>query len=71
MDRMEYLEQISDQKGRKPDPERAKTIKNMLSQDNVTMLQAFLGQASYYSIYIPKMYELRDPLNEITKKGKK
>ena len=57
--------------GRKPDPERVKAIKNRPSPDNVTKLQAFLGLASYYSIYIPKMYELRAPLNELLKKGKK
>ena len=33
-------------------------------------LQAFLGLASYYSIYIPKMYELRASLNELLKKVK-
>ena len=43
----------------------------MPSPDNVTKLQAFLGLASYYSIYIPRMYELRAPLNELLKKGKK
>ena len=58
-------------KARKPDPERAKAIKNMPPPDNVTKLQAFLGLASYYSIYIPKMYKLRAPLNELLKKGKK
>ena len=35
----------------------------------MTKLQAFLGLANYY---IPKMYELRDPLYELVKKkGKK
>ena len=68
---MKYLGQIIDQMGRKPDPERAETIKNMPSPDNATKLQAFLGLASCYRIYIRKMYELRAPLNERLKKGKK
>ena len=67
---MKYMVQIIDQKGRKPDPERAKAIKNMPSLDNVTKLQAFLHLTSY-GIYILKMYELVAPLNEILKKGKK
>ena len=71
MDRMKYLGLIFDQKGRKPYPERAKAIKTVPSPDNVTKLQAFRGLASYYSIYIPKMYELRTPLNELLKKDKK
>ena len=71
MERMKYLGQIIDQKSKKPDPERAKAIKNMPSPDNVTKLQAFLGLASYYSIYILKIYELRAPLNELLKKCEK
>ena len=64
MHRIEYLGLIIYQKNRKSDPERGKTIKNVSSSDNVTKLQAFLSIASYYSIYIPKLYELRAPLNE-------
>ena len=36
--------------------------------DNVTKQQSFLGLANY--MYIPKMYNLRAPLNELLKKSK-
>ena len=68
---MKYLGQMINQRGRKLNLERAKAIKNMPSRDNVMKLQAFLGHASYYSKYILKIYELRTPLNELLKKGKK
>ena len=70
MERMKYLGQIIDQKGIKPVPERAKILKNMSSQDNVTKLQAYLRLESYI-IYMPEMYEPRVPLDELLKKGKK
>ena len=57
-------------KGRKPDPERAKAIKNMLSSDNVTKLQALVDLARYYSIYIAEMNEPRASFNEVLKMDK-
>ena len=62
---VKYLGQIIDDNGRRPDPERAEVIKNMPSPNNVTNLPAFLGLANYYSIYIPKMYDLRTPFNDL------
>ena len=59
MKKIKYLGQIIDCNGRKQDPERAEAIKNMPAPDNVAKLQAFLGLVSYYSIYIPKMYDMR------------
>ena len=38
MERMKYLGEIIDQKGRKPNPERMKAMKNMPSPDNITNL---------------------------------
>ena len=70
MNKIKYLGQITDHEGRKPDPNRAEAIRNMPTPDNVTNLQSFLGLANYYSMYIPKMCDLRAPLNELLKKGK-
>lgn len=71
MERITYLGQVIDSEGRKPDPQRADAIKNMPAPDTVAKLQSFLGLAQYYAIYIPKMYDLRAPLNELLKKDKK
>ena len=71
MQEIQYLGQIINKEGRKPDPRRTDAIKNMPAPDNVAKLQSFLGLAQYYGIYIPKMYELRAPLNELLKKNVK
>lgn len=71
MNKIEYLGQIIDHKGRKPNPNRTEAIRNMPIPNNVTKLQLFLDLANYYSLYIPKMHKSRAPLNELLRKGKK
>ena len=56
MSKIKSLGQIIDQEARKPDL-------NMPTPDYVTKLQSFLGLANYYSAHIPKIHELRAPLN--------
>ena len=65
------LGQIINHEGRRPNPKRTETIKNMPIPDNVTKLQSFLGLANYYNLYIPNMHELRAPLNKLLSKNKK
>ena len=43
----------------------------MPTPKNVVTLQAFLGLANYYGIYIPKMHKFRAPLNKLLKNGAK
>ena len=69
MSEIKYLGQIIDSDGRRPDPARAEAIKSMSPPQNVVKLQAFLGLANYYGIYIPKMHNLRALLNKLLKKG--
>ncbi len=64
MGEVKYLGQIIDSA-------RAEAIKSMSPPQNVVKLQAFLGMANYYGIYIPKMHNLRVPLNKLLKKGAK
>ena len=71
MKQMKYLGQIIDENGIKRDLERAETIKNRPSPNNVTNIQVFLGLANFYSIYIPRMYDLKAPLNDLLTKGAK
>ena len=70
LERIKYLGHIIDKDGRRPDPDRSIAIKNMPEPTNITSLQSFLGLANYYQSFIPKMYELRAPLNELLKKDK-
>ena len=71
MSDIKYLGQIIDSDGRRPDPARAEAIKSMPTPQNILTLQAFLGLANYYCIYIPKIHNLRAPLNKLLKKGAK
>ena len=71
MNKIKYLGQIIDREGRRPNPKRTEAIKNIPVPDNVTKLQSFLGLANYYNLYIPKMQELRGPLNKLLSKNKK
>ena len=56
--RIKYLGHIIDETGRKPDPERSTTIREMPAPNNVTSLQSFLWLANYYKSFIPKMHDL-------------
>ena len=67
MDRIKYLGQIIDKEGRRPDPQRTEAIEKMPAPNSVTKLQSFLGLVQYYAIYIPKIHDLRAPLNELLK----
>ena len=42
----------------------------MLAPNNFASLQSFLGLANYYQTFIPKMHDLRAPLNKLLKKDK-
>ena len=69
MNKIKYLGHI-DKDGRRPDPERATTIKDMPAPDNVT-LQSFLGLANCYQSFIKNLHDLSAPLNELLKKDEK
>ena len=71
MNEINYLGHIIDKNERRPDPERATAIKDILAPDSVTTLQSFLGLANYYQSFIKNMHNLRAPLNELLKKDKK
>ena len=71
MSQIKYLGQIINAKSQTPDPKREEVIKSIQVPNNMTKLQAFLGLANYYGIYIPNMQNLRAPLNNFLKKGVK
>ena len=49
---------VIDKDGRRPDPKRAATTKNMQAPDNIASLQSFVGLANYYQIFISNMDDL-------------
>ena len=71
MKQIRYFGQIFDEKVRRPDRERTESIRSMPSRNNVTNLQALLSLANNYSVYIPKMYDLKALLNNELKKNRK
>ena len=56
--KIKYLGHIINKDGRRPDAERANTIRNMPVPDNVQALQSFLGQANFYQGFIKNMQNL-------------
>ena len=71
MNKIKYLGHIIDKVGRHPDPERATSLKDMPSPDNIATLQSFLGLANYYESFMKNLHDLCAPLNERLKKDKK
>lgn len=61
-----YLGYIINSHGRKPDPERTKSIVNMPRPTDVTTTKSFLGMLNTYGQFLPNMRELRAPLDELT-----
>ena len=68
MNKIKYLGHITDKDGRRPDPERAKAIKDMPAPINLTTLQSFLGLANYYQSFIKKYARFPHPAKRTTKK---
>ncbi|CAH8601572.1 unnamed protein product [Schistosoma rodhaini] len=65
LDSVKYLGYIFDKDGRRPDPDNINAIKNMPTPTDVTTLRSFLGMIGYYSMFVPQMYKLRHPLNQL------
>ena len=52
---IKYLGHIINRDGRRPDPERANAIRNMLAPDNIQALQSFPGLTKFYQGFINNM----------------
>ena len=68
MEKIKELGHMIDNHARRPDPEWAAAIKDILALDNVASLQNFLGLANYYQVFIQNMHDLRVLLNELFQK---
>ncbi|MFG1588215.1 reverse transcriptase family protein [Staphylococcus aureus] len=62
-----FLGHIINREGRKPDPSKVEVIVNMPVPKDRKQLKSFLGMVSYYSSFVPKMRELRGPLDDLEK----
>ena len=68
LDRIKYLGFIFDEQGRRPDPENVAAIQKLTTPKDTSELRTFLGLISYYSVFLPRLYELRAPLNRLLQK---
>uniref|UniRef100_A0AC34FQP6 RNA-directed DNA polymerase n=1 Tax=Panagrolaimus sp. ES5 TaxID=591445 RepID=A0AC34FQP6_9BILA len=64
---IKFLGKIVDCNGIRPDPEKVAAIQRMASPTDVSALRTFLGMVNYYQEFIPKMRELREPLDNLLK----
>ncbi|XP_053685985.1 uncharacterized protein K02A2.6-like [Sabethes cyaneus] len=71
MEAVEYLGQILDGDGIRPDPGKTSAIATMPPPQDVPSLRSYLGAVNYYAKYIPEMRKLRFPMDQLLKSGAK
>ncbi|XP_011858293.1 PREDICTED: uncharacterized protein K02A2.6-like [Vollenhovia emeryi] len=62
---LEFLGNIVDADGLRPNPERIQTLKRIPPPEDIQQLQAFLGAVTWYGKFIPHLNDLRGPLIEL------
>ena len=67
---IKFLGHIISKEGRKPDPEKITAIVEMPPPKDRKQLKSFLGMVSYYSVFVPKMRQMRGPLDDLEKNEK-
>ncbi|CAJ0602666.1 unnamed protein product [Cylicocyclus nassatus] len=68
---IQYLGFIVNRNGRRPNLEKIEAIKKMEEPKSVSQLRAFLGMITYYAAFMPKIKDLRGPLDAMLKKDAK
>ncbi|XP_062556975.1 uncharacterized protein K02A2.6-like [Armigeres subalbatus] len=71
MEQVEYLGQILDGDGIRPDPNKTAAIATMPPPQDVSSLRSYLGNVNYYAKYVPEMRKLRFPMDQLLKSGAK
>ncbi|EFP03733.1 hypothetical protein CRE_01522 [Caenorhabditis remanei] len=64
---IKFLGFIVNGNGRKPDPQKTEVIRGMESPKNQKQLASFLGAICFYSRFVPKLSDLRGPLDRLMK----
>ncbi|XP_058116009.1 uncharacterized protein K02A2.6-like [Anopheles ziemanni] len=67
MTQIEYLGFIVDSQGLRPNPEKIAVIHELPAPRNVSEVRSFLGAVNYYGKFVPKMRDLRYPLDVLLK----
>lgn len=62
---VKFLENIIDQEGIRPDPNKIRAIVDMKVPSNVSELRSFLGMVNYLTKFVPGMSEIAYPLNRL------
>ena len=68
MTEITYLGNVISAAGRRPDPKKIDEISHMPPPKDVGQVRTFLGLISYYSSFVPRMRNLRAPLDALLKK---
>ena len=68
MTEITYLGNVISAAGRRPDPKKIDAIIHMPPPKDVGQVRTFLGLISYYSSFVPRMRNLRAPLDALLKK---
>lgn len=64
-----YLGKIVDADGIRTDKDRLATLTELPAPTDATQLRSFLGAVNWYGSFLPKLSELRGPLDELTRKN--
>ncbi|XP_049291417.1 uncharacterized protein K02A2.6-like [Anopheles funestus] len=64
---IEYLGYNVDRNGLKPNPAKIAAILNLPAPTDVSGVRSFLGAVNYYGKFVPKMRDLRYPLDNLLK----
>ena len=66
---IQYLGHIVSREGITPLPEKLDSIQKMLPPKTPKEVKQFLGLIGYYRKFVPRLSDLAQPLNALTRKG--
>ncbi|XP_040158056.1 uncharacterized protein K02A2.6-like [Anopheles arabiensis] len=71
MKQIDYLGHVIDRHGIRPNPAKIEAIKNLPAPTDIKGVRSFLGAVNFYGKFVPKMRELRYPLDNLLKSDTK
>lgn len=70
MEEIKYLGLIVNARGISADPEATSAIANMPNPTSVSEVQSFLGMVNHYGKFIPHLHQMKQPLEDLTRKNR-